>query len=114
MSEANNDIFCKIINGETDTEFLFETEDLVVFKDINPSAPIHYLVVPRKHIPTINEIKEEDKELIGNLFLAAKRAAKEIGVEEGYKLIFNVGEKGGQEIPHIHLHLLGGWGKNGE
>ncbi|MDX1607800.1 MAG: histidine triad nucleotide-binding protein [Candidatus Spechtbacterales bacterium] len=105
------DIFCKIIEGEMDTDFLFETEQLVVFKDIAPKAPVHYLVVPKKHITTINDAEEEDRELLGNMMLAGKRTAKETGVEDGYKLIFNVGKNGGQEVPHIHLHILGGWGK---
>lgn len=103
------DIFCKILNGETDTEFLIENEDLVVFADINPSAPVHYLVVPRKHIETINQAQQEDVELLGKMILAGKEAAKKLDTDTGYKLVFNVGKDGGQVIPHIHLHILGGW-----
>ncbi|MEX0877234.1 MAG: histidine triad nucleotide-binding protein [Candidatus Spechtbacterales bacterium] len=103
------DIFCRIIQGEVAGEFLFEDDDLVVLKDIAPKAPVHYLVIPKKHISTINDVAEEDSELLGKMVLAAKRTAKEKGIEEGYKLVYNVGERGGQEVLHIHLHVLGGW-----
>ncbi|MDX1535676.1 MAG: HIT domain-containing protein [Candidatus Spechtbacterales bacterium] len=103
------DVFCKIINGEIDSEVLFEEEDLVVFADANPSAPVHYLVVPKKHIETIHDATEKDSELLGRVILAAKRAADELGISDGYKLSFNVKDKGGQEVPHVHLHLRGGW-----
>lgn len=103
------DVFCKIIEGEIESEFLFETEELVVLKDIAPKAPVHYLVVPRKHIETINDAKEEDTELLGKMILTAQKAVQELKIDEGYKLVFNVGKNGGQEVPHIHLHILGGW-----
>ncbi len=100
-------LFCKIANKEISSEFVLENEDAVVFKDINPKASVHLLVVPKKHISTVNDIKEEDCELIGKLFLTAKEAAKEMGVvESGYNLQVNVGEGGGQEIFHLHIHLL--------
>lgn len=105
------DIFCKIVKGETNTKFLFENKNLVIFADIQPKAPLHYLVVSRKHIATINDVKEEDTELLGSMILAAADAARMLGLMDGYKLIFNVGEKAGQLVPHIHLHLLGGWDK---
>lgn len=103
------DIFCKIIEGEVKSEFFFENDDLVVLKDIAPKAPVHYLVVPRKHIPTINDAAEEDSQLLAGMILAGQKTAKELGIDSGYKLIFNVGKEGGQEVPHIHLHILGGW-----
>jgi histidine triad (HIT) family protein len=106
------DIFCKIARGETDTEFLLEDDDMVVFADIKPKAPVHYLVVPRKHIATINDAMKDDATLLGDMLLRAQEAARKLGIVDGYKLIFNVGEKGGQVIPHIHLHLLGGWDTN--
>ena len=105
------DVFCKIIKGETDTKFLFEEDDLVVFADVNPAAPVHYLIVPRKHIATINDAMDEDTELLGRMIRAGKRAARMLEIPGGYKLIFNVGADGGQVVPHIHLHLLGGFGK---
>lgn len=105
----NDDVFDKIIRGELKTEFLFEDEIFVIFKDINPKAPVHYLVVPKKHIASINETQEADTELLGHMILSAKSAARKLGIETGYKLVFNVGKSGGQIVPHIHLHILGGW-----
>lgn len=94
-----------------DTKFLFEEDDLVVFADIHAAAPIHHLVVSRKHIATINDVMDGDTELLGRMILAGKRAARMLETSGGYKLIFNVGAGGGQVVPHIHLHLLGGFGK---
>ncbi|OGF50427.1 histidine triad nucleotide-binding protein [Candidatus Giovannonibacteria bacterium RIFCSPLOWO2_12_FULL_44_25] len=101
-------VFCKIIKKEIPAEILQETEDFVIFKDIKPSAPVHYLAVLKKHIPSIKEIEHEDEALIGHLIHEAKSAAEKLGLS-GYKLVFNVGRDGGQIIDHIHLHILGGW-----
>ena len=103
------DVFCKIVAGDIPSDVLIETDELIVLADIAPKAPVHHLVVPKKHIATINEAQESDAQLLGRMVLAAKEAAEKLGISEGYKLVFNVGEGGGQEIPHIHLHLLGGW-----
>ena len=103
------DIFCKIIKGETDTQFLFEDDALIIFQDIKPSAPVHYLIVSKKHLETINDAQEEDLELLGRMIFAGKKAAQMLNVSDGYKLIFNIGQKGGQVINHIHNHILGGW-----
>lgn len=105
------DIFCRIIEGEVEGDILFQDDDLIVLKDITPKAPVHYLVIPKKHIPTISDVSEEDSMLLGKMVLAAKRAAKEAGAGDGYKLVYNVGENGGQEVFHIHLHVMGGWKK---
>jgi histidine triad (HIT) family protein len=103
-------LFCKIANGETPTRFLYEDDRFVVFKDINPAAPVHLLLVPKKHIRSMNDITAGDEPIISGLFLIAKDMAKEQGVNEtGYKLLFNVEKGGGQEIFHLHLHLIGGW-----
>jgi histidine triad (HIT) family protein len=105
-------LFCKIISHEIPSEFLYEDDNYVVFKDINPAAPVHLLLVPKKHIRSINDLKEGDENIISGLFMIAKDMAKEQGVNEsGYKLLFNVEKGGGQLIFHIHLHLLGGWEK---
>jgi histidine triad (HIT) family protein len=105
-----NCIFCDIVKGETDTEFLYENESLVVFKDINPHAPVHLLVVPKKHIRSINDLALSDDSIISSLISAGKHMAKEVGIAtSGYKLVFNVERGGGQMIFHLHLHLLGGW-----
>ena len=103
-------IFCDIIEGKVTTEFVRSDEDLVAFKDINPQAPVHLLIVPRKHVSTINTLEPEDGPLIGKMVLAARELAREFGVaESGYRLVFNVEKGGGQLVFHIHMHLLGGW-----
>ena len=103
-------IFCNIVNGKTETEFLFENDTLVVFKDIKPHAPVHLLVVPKKHIRSINDLTPSDDAVVASLISAGKRMAGEAGIAvSGYKLVFNVERGGGQMIFHLHLHLLGGW-----
>ncbi len=105
-------IFCKIVNSETDTDFLFENENLAVFRDIKPHAPVHILIVPKKHIRSINDLTEEDSPVVSELITTAREMAKKEGISEsGYKLLFNVEKGGGQVIFHLHLHLLGGWKK---
>lgn len=104
-----NCLFCQIINKEKSADILYEDKKFVVFKDINPKAPLHLLIVSKKHIPSINHLKTEDKKLIGELFLTVKKITKKQKVtEKGYKLVFNVGRGGGQLIDHLHLHLLSG------
>lgn len=103
-------IFCKIINKEERADILYEDERVVAFKDINPVAPVHILVVTKKHIPSVDHLELSDKELVGDLFLAAQKIARDVAVaKSGYKLSFNVGRGGGQLIDHLHLHLVGGW-----
>lgn len=102
-------LFCKISQKEISADIVFENEEVVAFKDIQPQAPVHILVIPKKHISSINEISEEDGPLIGHLVLIAKKLAKEQGVDEdGYRLIMNCNQHGGQTVFHVHLHLLGG------
>lgn len=101
-------IFCKIINKELSADIVFENDRIIVFKDINPKSPVHLLIVPKKHIPSVNDIKQDDLQIIGELFFIAKDIATKIGLKEkGYKLIVNVGEGGGQEVFHLHMHLQG-------
>jgi histidine triad (HIT) family protein len=105
-------IFCKIVNGEIPTEFLYKDDTLVVFRDINPHAPVHILIVPKKHIRSINDLTENDKEIISHMIMVGKDIAKKESVNSsGYKLLFNVERGGGQVIFHLHLHLIGGWEK---
>ena len=99
-------IFTKIINKEIPAEIVYEQDDIIVIKDINPQVKTHLLIIPKKEIPTINDLAESDRNLIAEMFFVAKKIAKDLGVEEWYKLKFNVGEKWGQEVFHIHLHLL--------
>ena len=102
-------IFSKIINKEIHADILFENDKILAFRDISPQAPVHFLVIPKKEIRTINDINEEDKSLIGELFIVAKEIAKKEGIaENGYRTIFNCNEHGGQTVYHIHLHVLGG------
>jgi histidine triad (HIT) family protein len=98
-------IFTKIINREIPAEIVFENNNIIVIKDINPEAKTHLLLIPKKEIPTINDLQESDNELFLELFYTAKQIAIELGIEQGYKLHFNVGSKE-QDVMHIHLHLL--------
>ncbi len=106
-----NCIFCEISKGEKEADKVYEDEKIIVFKDINPSAPVHLLIVPKRHIISIKSLEEKDREIVSELIITAKKIAEEKGLE-GYKLIFNVGKEGGQVIDHLHLHLLGGWKKD--
>jgi histidine triad (HIT) family protein len=105
-------IFCKIVNGEIPTEYLYQDDTLVVFRDINPHAPVHILIVPRKHIRSINDLTENEREIISHMIMVGKDIAQKESVNSsGYKLLFNVERGGGQVIFHLHLHLIGGWEK---
>lgn len=101
---SNDCIFCKIINGDFNTEFVYENEHAVVFKDINPKAPVHLLVVPKIHVASLNEL--EDKNLMGELLMAVKETTKKIGLKS-YKTLINTGKEAGQEVFHLHIHILG-------
>ncbi|MCS7191734.1 MAG: histidine triad nucleotide-binding protein [Armatimonadetes bacterium] len=102
-------IFCRIIAKEMQSKIAYEDEDIVAFHDINPQAPVHVLVVPRKHIPSLNEATDDDQNLLGKLMLVAQKLAKELGIaESGYRLVLNTNRGAGQSVFHIHLHLLGG------
>jgi len=98
-------IFTKIIDREIPADIFYEDDEIIVIKDINPKAKIHLLIIPKKEIPTINDLQEEDKELLSDMFFVAKNIAKDLGIEEWYQLHFNVWPKWGQEVMHIHLHL---------
>ena len=100
-------LFCKIAKKEIATEILKEEENIIVFKDINPQAPVHILIVPKKHIEWKDDFKKEDLELLSELILVAKKIAQKENIEKAFKLVFNVGQTA--HFPHIHLHLLGGW-----
>ena len=102
-------VFCNIINKTIQSQIIFENGNLIVIKDIMPKAPVHLLVIPKKHIEGVHMLAAEDESLAGEIILTAKEMAAKQGVgESGYKLVFNVGSDGGQVIPHLHLHLLGG------
>lgn len=102
-------IFCKIIKGEIPSNKVYEDNDIFAFNDINPQAPVHILIVPKKHIPKSLDAIDSDKELIGSIFMVANKLAREKGIaESGFRLIVNCNRDSGQEVFHIHFHLLGG------
>ena len=104
----NDCIFCKIIAGEIPADKLYEDDDVIAFSDISPQAPVHFLVVPKKHITGPSSVTEGDEQLIGKLIRVGGDLAREHGVEDGYRVIFNNGTKAGQVVFHIHMHILGG------
>ncbi len=102
-------LFEKIIAGDIPADFVYRDDQVVAFRDINPAAPVHVLIVPVKPIPTANDIGESDAALVGHMFVVARKIAAEEGIaEDGYRLIINCNRHGGQEVYHLHLHLLGG------
>lgn len=102
-------LFCRIIDGQAAATVLHEDEHLVVIQDIKPQAPLHCLVIPRKHIPTLNDLSPEDDALVGEMFRRAAAMARERGFEgRGYRTVFNCNREAGQSVYHIHLHVLGG------
>lgn len=102
-------IFEKIRDRELPAEFLYEDDEIMAFRDIHPITPVHVLIVPKKLIVSIAEMEDEDVPMVGRMFKVARDVARDLNIsEKGYKLLFRVGHDGGQEIPHIHLHLLGG------
>jgi len=102
-------LFCKIIEGEIPAEIVYESETAVAFRDINAKAPTHVLVIPRKHISTINDIELDDETIVGSLYTAAREVAAQEGIaEDGYRAVMNCNEGAGQSVFHIHLHVLGG------
>ena len=104
-----NCIFCQIINKKIPAQIVFENERVLAFPDIHPMAPVHILIIPKKHIASVAEISVEEESLMGEMVGVAKRLAENLAIsQKGYKLLFRVGEDGGQEVLHIHLHLIGG------
>lgn len=102
-------IFTKIIQGEIPSDIVYQDDLVTAFRDINPNAPVHILIVPNKVIATVNDLSEEDEPIAGRMLLAAKKVAEQEGIaQDGYRLIINCNEHGGQEVFHLHLHLLGG------
>lgn len=102
-------IFCKIINRELDADVVYSDDQVVAFKDINPAAPVHILIVPRKHIPSLLDLKKEDEALIGHMHTVANEMARAFKIDKrGYRIVINCGSDAGQIVFHLHLHLLGG------
>ena len=108
MSEPDC-LFCKILSGDIPADIIYESDSAIAFRDISPQAPTHVLVIPRKHIATINDLDEDDQQIVGSLYLAAKEIARAEGIsDEGYRAVMNCNEGAGQSVFHIHLHVLGG------
>ena len=104
-----NCVFCKIIKGEIPSEKVYEDDEILAFKDINPVAPIHILVIPKKHIKTLLEVTEEDSKLIAKIDMTINKIAKDLGIEkDGFRVVANCGRDSGQEVMHIHFHMLAG------
>ncbi len=102
-------LFCKINNGDISADILYQDDDVTVFKDVSPQAPVHFLVIPKKHITTLNDLESDDEALIGKMMIAAKNAAADLGIaESGFRTTMNCNSDGGQSVYHIHLHVLGG------
>lgn len=102
-------IFCKIINKEIPSDIVYEDKEILAFRDINPVAPVHILVIPKKHIESVICLKEEDKALIGKIYMVINKIAKQEGIDKkGFRIVVNCGEDGGQEVKHLHFHIIGG------
>lgn len=101
-------LFCKIINGDIPSEKVYEDDLVYAFKDINPEAPVHFLIVPKEHIKSAYELDETHKELVGHVFLVAKIVLEEMGIENGFRIVNNAREDGGQTVDHLHFHVLAG------
>lgn len=102
-------IFCKIVAGEIPSQTVYQDEEVFAFRDINPQAPVHILIIPRRHIASLAELTQDDAPLIGHMVAVANKVARYEGIfQKGYRLAISCGEEGGQAVPHLHLHLLGG------
>lgn len=102
-------LFCKLVNGDIPATILYQDEDVIAFEDIMPKAPTHFLVIPKRHISTLNDLTDEDAQLVGKLPIVAAKVAKQIGIsDDGYRVVMNCNEMGGQTVYHIHMHVLGG------
>lgn len=102
-------LFCKLVNGDIPAKILYQDDDVIAFEDIAPQAPTHFLVIPKRHISTLNDLTAEDAALVGKLPITAAKIAKELGLaEDGYRVVMNCNEMGGQTVYHIHMHVLGG------
>lgn len=108
MSDLPDCVFCKIIAGKLPADILYQDDKLIIFRDIHPKAKIHFLVVSKEHIKSLFEVEAKHSDLISQMMLALKTAAKQLGLENGFRTVINTGNGGGQEIDHLHFHLLAG------
>ncbi|MDS3861325.1 histidine triad nucleotide-binding protein [Thermosynechococcaceae cyanobacterium BACA0444] len=108
MTPPTETLFTKIINRQIPAEIIYEDDLAIAFKDINPQAPIHVLIVPKQPLPSLADAVPEDHRVLGHLLMTVKRVAEQVGLENGYRVVINTGVDGGQTVNHLHLHLLGG------
>lgn len=108
MSETSDTLFTKIINREIPADIVYEDNLCIAFRDIKPQAPVHVLVVPKKPLPKLGDAESQDHALMGHLLLTVKRVAEQLGLENGYRVVINNGNDGGQTVYHLHIHVLGG------
>ena len=101
-------IFCKIVNGEIPSAKVYEDDTVVAFNDLSPQAPVHVLIIPKEHIASFDEVNEENCAVVGHIFAVAAKIAKEKGLSNGYRIVNNCGDEGGQTVKHLHFHLMGG------
>lgn len=101
-------VFCKIVAGQIPSKKVYEDEDVLAFHDINPAAPVHFLIIPKKHIPTLADLTEADVPVMGKIMALAAKLAQQEGCNDGFRTIVNTGRVGGQEVYHVHIHILGG------
>jgi histidine triad (HIT) family protein len=102
-------IFCKIVAGEIPSDTVYQDEEIIAFRDINPQAPVHIVIIPRKHITSLSRLSEGDSALVGHMVATANKLAEDEGVaDKGYRVVINCGKEGGQLVPHLHMHLVGG------
>ena len=107
--KMNDCIFCKIIKKEIPSSIVYEDDEILAFRDINPAAPVHILVIPKKHISSLVDLNKEDELLVGKIYTTINKIAKQEGIDsKGFRVIVNCGEDGGQEVKHLHFHILGG------
>ena len=104
---AGKTVFKRIIDREIPAEIVYEDADILAFKDVNPQAPVHLLVIPKKEIPSLADAGDADAPLLGHLLLTVRNLARQMGLEKGYRVVMNTGEDGGQTVPHLHIHLMG-------
>jgi histidine triad (HIT) family protein len=102
-------IFCQIASGKIPSDIVYQDKEIIAFRDINPKAPVHILIIPKKHVASLDQLSQSDTALVGRMVAVASRLAKDEGVaEKGYRLVINCGKEGGQLVPHLHMHFLGG------
>jgi len=108
VGDLTDCLFCKIANKELPSEIVYEDDDVLAFRDIKPQAPVHVLIIPKRHIASLSDLTEDDKDAMGHLMFVASKLAGDLGIGEGFRVVVNCGKDAGQSVFHIHMHLLGG------